>query len=65
MTTPNHDFCTNRTNHGPDFAQRMIVPYPHLRRQITEHLTVLISKPRILSRTTHFLWITIGLSATR
>ncbi len=28
--------------HGPDGAQRMIVPYPPFRRQITEHVTLLM-----------------------
>ena len=29
-------------HHGPDRPQRMIFPYPRLRRQITEHLTLLM-----------------------
>src|SRR5437667_6046448 len=32
----------NPTNHGPDGAQRMIFPHSHLRRQITEHVVLLM-----------------------
>jgi hypothetical protein len=60
---PSRQLLEHFVHHGPDGAQRMILPHPLLRRQITEDMILLLIRSAHAFSYHTGLWIRSGFSA--